>query len=131
LSVTIPTEIIGNGRNADRKCRNVYPGGVPRPTQPDPDGAELAAIRAAGAAAARSVHEGDAVPQAPLERVAWAAGAGTVNAVEAAVEAARAAGFTWKQIAVALDENEDNARHKYGAGYDAQRRYRQRKRSGE
>lgn len=62
-------------------------------------------------------------------RVAWAAGFGHPEQLRAAVQDARDQGFTWKQIAEATDEHWRTAQSKYGPGYPAHARYRERKRA--
>ncbi|MPY95972.1 MAG: hypothetical protein GEV08_23810 [Acidimicrobiia bacterium] len=67
-------------------------------------------------------------PTDALERIAWAVGFGQVDQVQAAVDAARAAGLTWRQIAPAIGEHWRNVQTKYGGGRERHRRYRERKR---
>ncbi|MGE3292445.1 MAG: hypothetical protein AB7O95_13790 [Geminicoccaceae bacterium] len=97
---------------------------MPRALHPDPDADALAEVRDAGAHQAQQLLAADAIT-GELERVAWAAGVGSVDGVRSEVERARTAGYTWSQIGMALGENGDTARIKYGqTGYAAQRRYR-------
>lgn len=104
---------------------------MPRAIHPDPDPQALGAVRDAAAEQARQLLEADEKTD-ELERVAWAAGVGSVDGVRNEVERARVAGYTWAQIGVALGENGDTARIKYGqTGYAAQRRYRAKQRQGD
>lgn len=89
--------------------------------------ADLAAARDAGEHAARLTLE--AAPDHPLLRVAWARGFGRVDLLQQAIDGAKAAGYTWKDIGTAVEEHWKTAATKYGGGYEAQRRYRERKRS--
>lgn len=101
---------------------------MPWPTKPDPDAGRLSEVRQAGAQAAEKILN-EVAPTDVLERVAWTAGAGSFDALQVAVDGARAEGYTWKQVAVALGQNEATVRHKFSpSSHDAQRRYRQRKR---
>lgn len=88
---------------------------------------DLAAARGAGEEAAQQTLAHG--PDHPLLRVAWARGFGRVDLLQQAVDDAKAAGFTWKDIGVAVDQHWKTAATKYGGGYDAQRRYRQRRQS--
>lgn len=104
---------------------------MPRPLHPDPDPEQLARTRADAARRAQQLLTGDA-PDDALERVAWAAGVGSVDGVRDEVTRARAAGYTWAQIGAALGQNAETVRIKYSAtGYAAQRRYRERRRADE
>lgn len=89
--------------------------------------ADLAAARDAGEHAARQTLE--AAPDHPLLRVAWARGFGRIDQLQEAVDTAKAAGYTWKDIGAAVQEHWKTAATKYGGGYEAQRRYRQRKKT--
>lgn len=73
---------------------------------------DLTAAREAGRRAAEQAIQEHA-PDEPLLRIAWAAGHGGVDAVKDAVEAARAAGQTWAEIARALGENASTVRVRY------------------
>lgn len=86
---------------------------------------ELAAAREAGRRAAEQAIQ-DQAPDDPLLRIAWAAGHGGVDAVKAAVEAARTSGQTWAEIARALDENASTVRVRYSQP-DRWRKYVERK----
>lgn len=88
---------------------------------------ELAELRAQGQRDARELIATRA-PDDPLARCAWAAGYGKVSELQTAVNGARAAGSTWRQIAAALGEHPDTTRQKYGSNYKGQRAYRARKR---
>lgn len=88
----------------------------------------LALAREQGARAARQAIEHDA-PSDPLQLVAWTAGFGSEPDVAAAVANAREAGRTWREIATALGQNMRTVMTKFGGGYEAQRRYRQRRQS--
>ena len=88
---------------------------------------ELEAARTAGKQAAEATAE--TAPDHPLLGVGWAQGFGQVDQLRVAVRRARDAGFTWKQIAEVTGENWQTAKTKYGSGYEAQRRYRERKRT--
>lgn len=101
---------------------------MPRAQHPDPDPELLQRTRQAAEEQTRALLE-TAGPESPIERVAWAAGIGAVDGVHDEVAGARAAGYTWGQIGMALGETADNVRIKFGGGYEAQRRYRERKRS--
>lgn len=88
---------------------------------------ELASAREAGkAAAARTA---DTAPSHPLLAIGWAQGFGQTDQLQRAVEHARAAGFTWKQIAATTGEHWETAKTKYGGGRERQRAYRKRQRS--
>lgn len=93
--------------------------------QPTP--ADLEAARARGVEDSHRTAEH--APDHPLERVAWAQGFGQLNQLQAAVEAARTRGFTWKQIAETLGERWQTTATKYGGGYKRQREYRERRNS--
>lgn len=87
---------------------------------------DIARARQEGAAAADS-----AISQAPdnlILRIAWAAGFGEQDRVQQAVDDARQAGFTWRQIAEATGGGWRGVQTKYGGGKIRQARYRARKR---
>lgn len=88
---------------------------------------EIEAARAAGHEAAEATAA--TAPDHPLLGVGWAQGFGQVDQLRTAVRRARDAGFTWKQIADVTGENWQTAKTKYGTGYDAQRRYRERRKA--
>ena len=67
-------------------------------------------------------------PDEPLAHIAWAIGFGEPNLVQEAVQRARAAGATWAEVGRATGDHPKTAQTKYGGGYRAQRRYRERKR---
>lgn len=92
------------------------------------DDEHLAELRRDGADAARRAIAGSA-PKDPLDLVAWTQGFGSEPDLAAAVEKARAAGHTWRQVAVALGRNMRTVMTKYGGGYEVQRRYRERRRT--
>lgn len=71
----------------------------------------------------------NAAPDHPLLRVAWARGFGQTDQLQAAVDLARAGGFTWREIGEAVGENQRTVETKYGGGRERQRRYQQRRRS--
>lgn len=73
---------------------------------------DLAADREAGRLDAMQ-HISERAPADPLRRVAWAKGYGSIDAVDQAVEDARGAGVTWREIAEALDENHNTVRVRY------------------
>lgn len=85
------------------------------------------AARSAGRDAAEATAA--TAPEHPLLGVGWAQGFGQIDQLRTAVQRARDAGFTWKQIAEVTGEHWQTARTKYGAGYEAQRRYRERKKA--
>jgi hypothetical protein len=93
----------------------------------EPGPRDLQRARKQGAKAAEHVLDG--APDHPLLRVAWAAGLGHPDQLRAAVQDARSRGFTWKQIGEATDEHWRTAQSKYGPGYPAHARYRERKRA--
>lgn len=68
-------------------------------------------------------------PEDPIQRVAWAVGYGTVDAAQTAVDRARQAGATWRQIGQAAGINWRTAQSRWGSGPDRQRRYMARKKS--
>lgn len=86
--------------------------------------------------AARARGEQDALrveeqaPVDPLQRIAWAIGFGKTDQVQTAVDPAREAGCTWRDIGAAIGEHWRNAQTKYGGGRARQRAYRERKRGG-
>ena len=88
---------------------------------------DLQRARKQGAKAAERLLDG--APDHPLLQVAWAAGLAHPERLRAAVQEARGRGFTWKQIGEATDENWRTAQSKYGPGYPAHARYRERKRA--
>jgi hypothetical protein len=67
-------------------------------------------------------------PTDPLLRVAWTAGHGSYDAVKEAVEEAREAGATWKQLGEALGENWRTVQSRYGQP-DRTRKYLERQRA--
>lgn len=75
-------------------------------------GDDLTAAKRAGRLAAEQVAATQA-PDDPVLRIAWAAGYGSVDAVDRAVHQARAAGVTWREIAQALGENHNTVRVRY------------------
>lgn len=93
----------------------------------EPDAKAFRRAREDGRRAAS--HLLDGAPEEPLLRVAWAAGFGHPEQLRAAVDEARAAGCTWKQVGAATDEHWRTAQSKYGPGYEAHRRYRERRRA--
>ena len=86
---------------------------------------EIDAARNAGHDAAQAT--ASTAPEHPLLGVGWAQGFGQVDQLRTAVKRARDAGYTWKQIAEVTGEHWQTARTKYGSGYEAQRRYRERR----
>lgn len=88
---------------------------------------EIEAAHTSGEAAAREVSATG--PADPVLRVAWAHGFGRVDQLAEAINAARAAGVTWKMIGAATGEHPSTAATKYGGGRERQRRYQQRKRA--
>lgn len=100
---------------------------MPRPQHPPPDESALAAIRQRGADLSEQLLDEQA-PANELERLAFVAGAGSVDRVHEAVQACRSAGWTWPQIAAAIGQNMHTVKTKYGTGYEAQARYRERRR---
>lgn len=73
---------------------------------------DLTAAREAGRLAAeRFINE--QAPSNPVLKVAWAAGHGRLDAVKAAVDEARAAGVTWREISDALDENLNTVKSRF------------------
>lgn len=71
----------------------------------------------------------DAAPDHPQLRVAWAAGFGHGDQLQAAIDSARDHGFTWRQIGEAMDQNWRTVQSRYGPGQAAAQRYRARKRA--
>jgi hypothetical protein len=69
------------------------------------------------------------LPADPILRMAWAAGYGQVDAIKDAVDAARAAGATWRQVGAALGVHYRTAQSKYGGGQERARRYADRQRA--
>ncbi len=71
-------------------------------------------------------------PQHPLLRIAWAQGLREVDALQSAVDDARALGILWEHIARATGERDAKAaEHRYGGGMARQRAYRERRRRRE
>lgn len=73
---------------------------------------ELDAARQEGRQAAEQAINEQA-PADPLLKVAWTQGHGGVDAVDQAVQEARDAGVTWREIAEALGENATTVRVRY------------------
>jgi len=97
--------------------------GTLRPVTAD----DLAQAREAGRQAAEKAVSQEA-PTDPLLRVAWTAGHGSYDAVKDAVEAARSAAATWRQLGDALGENWRTVQSRYGQP-DRTRRYLERQRA--
>jgi hypothetical protein len=93
----------------------------------DPGPRDLQRARQQGEKAAKQLLK--SAPDHPLLQVAWAAGLGHPEQLRVAVQGARDQGFTWKQIGEATNEHWRTAQSKYGPGYPAHARYRQRKRA--
>jgi hypothetical protein len=73
----------------------------------------------------------DRAPDDPILRVAWATGYGKVEVIKDAVELARAAGVTWRQLGDAMGENWRTVQSRYGGGQERYRQYRERQRAKE
>lgn len=73
---------------------------------------DLTAAREAGRRAAEQAINEQA-PADPVLRIAWAQGHGGVDALRQAVEDARNAGVTWREIAEALGENPSTVRVRF------------------
>lgn len=101
---------------------------MPWPTHETPEPAKLDALRQLGADAARRALD-DAAPADPLERLAFVSGFASTDEVQRAVDACRSEGWTWAQIGAALGVHGETARTRWGDKYEAQRRYRERRRS--
>ena len=100
------------------------------PRAPEP--ARLAELRAEAEAAVDRLAKRGRL--SPLERIAWLTGVGVpTDRMRPAVEVARDAGFTWSQIAGAMDGNAGTVANRYGAGYERMRAWRERQaeRAGE
>src|SRR4051794_11532813 len=73
----------------------------------------------------------DKAPDDPVLRVAWAGGYGQIDVIKDAIDAARAAGATWRQLGDALGENWRTVQSRYGGGAERYQRYRERQRAKE
>jgi hypothetical protein len=61
--------------------------------------------------------------------VAWATGYGQVDVIRQAVEQARGAGASWRQLGEAMGVHFRTVQSKYGTGPERSKRYRERQRA--
>lgn len=111
-----------------RTSGNPYDEAMPWPAHETPDADALARLRELGEQTARETLN-TAAPAGPLERLAFVSGFGSTDELQRAVDACRSDGWTWAQIGAALGIHGETARTRFGDRYEAQRRYRERRRA--